>query len=225
MSSSATPFQQYLEALLEGDVRGMERQVTVLLDAGTPLVTILRDYVRAGMYEVGRLWACGEASVAVEHLAASATSLLLSQFRFHPEHAPASGRRAIIACVPDERHDIGALMVANLCDIAGWKVMLLGADTPAADLLSLVAQHEPDMLGLSATLPASRPQLEATVDRAGARFPMLEILVGGQALDDASDEPRYRKDLLARFPRLRYLHTLEELQTYLRPRDVPHPVG
>ena len=223
--STAPQFQRYMQALLEGDAREMERQIRTLADTGTPLLTIFRDYLRDGLYEVGRLWECGQASVAVEHLAASATSVVLSTFQFQPAHRPPGGRRAIITCVPDELHDIGALMIANLCDVAGWKVMLLGANTPAADLLSLVAERQPDMLGLSVTEPTNLRQLEEIATLAGTKFPSLEILIGGQALEHTEVGVRCRNNLLARFQHIRYPHTLEELQIYLDPGDAPPAEG
>jgi MerR family transcriptional regulator, light-induced transcriptional regulator len=208
-------FRRYLNALLEGDARVGHELVDGLLASKVSLATIYGDYIRRGMYEVGVLWERNQISVAIEHLAASTTQLIVSELFFKLKCSPENGRQVIIACVPHEMHDVGSLIVANVFQHAGWKIQLLGANTPAADMVEFIAARKPDMLALSCTLPANRHGMEEALARTVAAFPQLEILIGGQALGGSDEATRYRARLMAGYPTVRYIETLEALEHHL----------
>jgi methanogenic corrinoid protein MtbC1 len=208
-------FRRYLNALLEGDARVGQELVDDLFANKMSLTVIYRDYIQRGMYEVGELWERNQISVSIEHLAASTTQLIVSELFFKLKCSPDNGKQVIIACVPYEMHDVGTLIVANVFQIAGWKIQLLGANTPAADMVDFIATRKPDMLALSCTLPANRHGMEEALARTVAAFPQLEILIGGQALGGCEEAGQYRRALLASYPMVRYMETLEELERYL----------
>ena len=208
-------FRRYLNALLEGDTRVGQELVGDLLTQKVSLATIYGDYIQRGMYEVGELWERNQISVSVEHLAASTTQLIVSELFFKLKCSPENGKQVIIACVPYELHDVGTLIVANVFQLAGWRIQLLGANTPAEDMVDFIATRKPDMLALSCTLPANRRGLEDALAKSVAAFPQLEILIGGQALGGSEEAAQYRGSLLARFGTARYLETLEQLERYL----------
>ena len=208
-------FRRYLNALLEGDARVGHELVDGLLARKVSLATIYSDYIRRGMYEVGELWERNQISVSIEHLAASTTQLIVSELFFMLKCPPDNGRQVIIACVPYELHDVGTLIVANVFQLAGWKIQLLGANTPVEDMVDFIARRKPDMLALSCTLPANRHGLEEALAKTVVVFPQLEILIGGQALGGSDEAAQYRGTLMARIPKTRYLETLEELERYL----------
>jgi methanogenic corrinoid protein MtbC1 len=208
-------FRRYLNALLEGDARVGHELVDGLLARKVSLATIYSDYIRRGMYEVGELWERNQISVSIEHLAASTTQLIVSELFFMLKCPPDNGRQVIIACVPYELHDVGTLIVANVFQLAGWKIQLLGANTPVEDMVDFIARRKPDMLALSCTLPANRHGLEEALAKTVVAFPQLEILIGGQALGGSDEAAQYRGTLMARIPKTRYLETLEELERYL----------
>ena len=74
-------------------------------------------------------------------------------------------------------------MVSDLLELDGWAVNYLGANTPPADLLSLVAQVRPALLGLSATLVAHLPKTREIIAavRADPALSSVRVLVGGAA--------------------------------------------
>ena len=208
-------FRRYLNALLEGDARVGHELVDGLLASKVSLATIYCDYIQRGMYEVGDLWERNQISVSIEHLAASTTQLIVSDLFFKLKCSPHNGKQVIIACVPHEMHDVGTLIVANVFQQAGWKIQLLGANTPAEDMVDFIAKRKPDMLALSCTLPANRKGMEQALARTVAAFPQLEILIGGQALGGSDEATRYRARLMAGYPTVRYLETLEALEFHL----------
>lgn len=232
MSTTTSPsrldaaFKHYMTALLEGDARSLSALVEDLLEKKTSLNSIYCDFIQRGMYEVGVLWECNKIPVSVEHLAASATQIVLSEIylklQSKREHSP----EIIIACVHNEMHDVGTMIVANLSELAGWKSVLLGANTPTRDMLAFIEhrKHMPDLLALSITLPANRMTLEQDLEAIGTRFPALKIVIGGQALGGNTEAVQFREGLLAQYPSVSYMHTLDELEHYLRnyPAQIHH---
>lgn len=210
-------FQRYMRALLEGDIRVIGSIIDALLKAQMPMNGIYRDFIQRGLYEVGLLWERNQISVSIEHLAASATQVVLSGLYPKGQEPSNPVREVIIACVPNELHDVGTIIVANLCEAAGWKTLLLGANLPTRDMLAYIGKRSrlPDLLALSITLPANRAALARDLATITAHFPELNIVLGGQGLDGHNEAVQFRQELLARHPTVHYAQTLDDLERYL----------
>jgi len=137
------------------------------------------------LYQVGELWGQSQISVATEHLATSITGSMLTLVYPKLFISPRNGRRAVVACVGSEFHEIGAKMVADTLELLGWDAYFLGANTPVDGLLALLGEKKAELLGLSVSLDSHLDSLCETATRARAAYPNLEILAGGQAIRDA----------------------------------------
>jgi MerR family transcriptional regulator, light-induced transcriptional regulator len=210
-------YKKYMSALLEGDVRGMRQVVDDLLQKQISMHEVYRDFIQRGMYEVGKLWEQNRIPVSVEHLAATAVEVVLAEIYVKHQSRDQQGPEVMIACVSNELHDVGTMIIANLCESTGWRTILLGANTPTRDMIKFIEQrsHFPDLLALSITLPSNRPSLEDALAAITEKFPTLRILVGGQALDGQGEATHFREALLARFPSVNYLPTLEDFEQFL----------
>lgn len=208
-------YRSYMNALLEGDVRVGQRLIKELLLHKVPLSRIFSDYIQRGMYEVGALWESNQVSVSTEHLAASTAQLLISDLYLQAECRPRNGKRVVISCVSREFHDVGALILSNVFHSTGWDVSLLGANVPTGDLVDFIEKYNPAVLALSVTLPANREALEQVLETVVPTFPQLDVFVGGQAIGGSHEADQYRATLAQRFPSLRYLQTLDELEHHL----------
>src|SRR5512133_2839298 len=60
-----------------------------------------------------------------------------------PPWGRGSGALAILACAPDERHDIGLIAFGLLLRSHGRLILFLGADTPLAPIEEAVAATDP----------------------------------------------------------------------------------
>jgi MerR family transcriptional regulator, light-induced transcriptional regulator len=99
---------------------------------------------------VGDGWATHELSVAQEHLISSSVRARLDSLL-----ADARGEIrgvAVLACVPEERHELGLLMLGTLLRADGWQVAYMGADSPLGDALDLAERLEASAVCLSATM-------------------------------------------------------------------------
>jgi MerR family transcriptional regulator, light-induced transcriptional regulator len=114
---------------------------------------VLRDVVLPYLREVGERWACGEATIAQEHFA--------SNFLEGWMHTMARGwnrsgpDRAVLACVPGERHALGLMAFGLALHDLGWRITYLGADAPVAAVEHAADAVAADVVVLSAAQPGT----------------------------------------------------------------------
>lgn len=144
-----------------------------------PLETVLLEVIQSALVRIGDLWHAGEVSVATEHYA---SSLLQGRLRglLRMMVDVAGGPSVVVSCVPGERHEMGALILAIMLRRAGFRVIYLGSDTPLPDLVQLAVAQQADVVMLSVTGPR---YLKDLVRASGdlRRLPGLLVL-GGQAV-------------------------------------------
>jgi methanogenic corrinoid protein MtbC1 len=169
-----------VEAILRTDERqaaGAMREALVLHMAEDVLASIMEPI----LIWIGDEWAAGRIPISVEHFA---SSLFVRQLVVLHAASPNSWRPgiALAACHPDDRHEIGLLMITVGLRRRGWDVRYLGADLPAFDLGRAAAQLRPDVVILSCTLPVN----EETLNCIDAQLRLLpdpapDLILGGQA--------------------------------------------
>ncbi len=205
----------YLDALLAGEHQLCAGVVAEQLRLGSSLKTVYLDLMQWAMYEVGTLWENNVVSVATEHLASATTETLLALTDAKLFSQPHKDRRAVVACVPEELHQIGTHMVASFFELHGWHSFFLGANTSAAALIRSIETRDPDVVALSMCMLFNRPQLEGTIREIGRQFPRLKILLGGRAFHGESGGRQAAEELVRRYPQLQYFDSLNELEVYL----------
>lgn len=203
-------YRRYLDALLRGERRRCRAVVERLLADDVAIKEIYTQLFQRSLYEVGDLWERAAVSVAVEHLATAITEGLLDLVYPRLFAGERRGRSAVIACVANEHHQIGAKMVADVFELDGWDAHFLGADADRGALLAATEARRPEVVGLSLALAANVHELRRLAGEIRGSFPGLQLVVGGQALRwlDAG--------ALARETGARYLATLDEVERFLR---------
>ena len=121
---------QLRHALDEFDEAGAHAALDRLLSAFT-LDTVLRDAVLPYLHELGERWQRGEASIGQEHFA----SVLLRGRLLGLARGWGSGgsRRALLACLPGEQHDLGLICFGLALRGHGWRITFLGPGHAARD--------------------------------------------------------------------------------------------
>lgn len=172
---------RYLEQVMtgaRGDALALLRDA---FEAGTSIRDIYVDVFQGVLYEIGRLWDENRISVAHEHLCAVAVEVAMAHFLPHVCSSARTGMRMVAACVPGERHSIGARMVADFFEMAGWDSTYLGADIPTESVARLVLESGASLVALSASTDSSVAAVAEAVDRLRAELPAdIIILVGGR---------------------------------------------
>jgi DNA-binding transcriptional MerR regulator len=108
---------------------------------------VLGGVVLPLLRELGDGWERGDISVAQEHFASNLLrGRLLGLARGWDL---GGGPRAVLACPPNERHDLGLVIFGLALRERGWRITFLGADTPPDTLVETVNRLEPDALVLA----------------------------------------------------------------------------
>lgn len=146
------------------------------------LDTVLEEVMLPCLVQIGDGWHRGEVTVAQEHFASNLIrERLLALARLD---AWGRGPRAILACGPDERHDIALIGFGIILGRDGWRTTFLGADTPVETLAEASETLRPDVVVLSATME-DRLAVAAPALRHLARTQRLAIAGPGAQLDVA----------------------------------------
>jgi methanogenic corrinoid protein MtbC1 len=135
------------------------------------------------MYRIGELWAAGEIGVGQEHLATQiATQVLALAHDVAGLAARRAEHRAMLAAVEGEHHVVALDMAAKLLESAGYEVLKLGADVPTHALPAIVADHDPALFVLSATMPDAGKRVPAAIDAITAAGPDIGLILGGASI-------------------------------------------
>ena len=142
--------QELREAL---DVMDADAAHAVLdgLLASFTLETVLSGVLLPYLHELGERWQRAEASVAQEHFASNLLRARLLALARGWERG--DGRTALLACAPGEQHDLPLIIFGLALRGRGWRIVMLGADTPAASIADTAKSLEPDLVVVSSMTP------------------------------------------------------------------------
>ena len=179
-----------------------------VLDLGP--VPAMDEIISPFLVRVGEAWACGDVSVAQEHVASSVVRDVLGWLL--QSAAPSAEAPTLIATtIAGEAHEFGAMMAAVVAAVAGWRVLYLGANTPADELATAAraAHARTIVVGIVGKEAADTVRTEATALRKAVGSKMRIIAGGATAADHRLSLKRARIEIVesrAEFRRL--LNTL-----------------
>lgn len=148
--------------------------------AALPPLKAFDEVLAPLLCDVGERWESGTLTVAQEHLVSQMVRARLVSLL----HAAPLGRHrhGVLACFPEEEHEMGLLGAALRLRHLGVRVTLLGQRVPAEDLGRAVLALRPDFVGLSTVASRSAEAFEDTLTRLRQALPRgLPVWVGGAA--------------------------------------------
>jgi len=167
--------------------------------------TVLADVVLPYLHELGERWSRGEASVAQEHFASNVLrGRLLGLARGWGQ---GSGPRALLACAPQELHDLPLVIFGLALRARGWRISFLGPDTPIDTVAEAARALDPALVVVSGSTPDLFAAVTEELRRLGAEWP---VAVAGRGATQAlarrtgarllADDPILAADRLAAGP-------------------------
>lgn len=174
-------YSEFYTHLIRGDKRVCSSLVENLIEKQAPVDIIYTDLFQKALYKVGEDWEMNRISVATEHMATAITESLMIRLQPQLFSAERTGNKAVIACVANEYHQVGAKMVADLLEMKGWDGYFIGANTPFIELIRFIESQNPDLIGLSLSIYFNIHELKNTLSQIRKHFPDTPILLGGQA--------------------------------------------
>jgi 5-methyltetrahydrofolate--homocysteine methyltransferase len=176
------------ESILEGQQKTAVSAVEAALSAGLDPAKILNEGMIAAMREVGRLFEEGEYYVPEMLIAARAmqSGLVILKPYLAKANVQSAGKVAI-GTVKGDLHDIGKNLVTMMLEGAGFEVKDLGTDVSPEKFVAVVANEGVDILGLSALLTTTMPNMKVTIEalkEAGLRD-KVKVMIGGAPVTEA----------------------------------------
>lgn len=161
------------------------------------------------LLQIGEAWLTGEISIAVEHFASSFVRARLENL-FHTSPYNLHGPFALVACAPDELHELGAMFLSIFLRRAGFRVVYLGQNVPLDSLEGMITALKLDVVCVSST----------RAETAAALYSLREFL-------DDMLEKRGKAPLLAYGGRVfnRFPHITERLGGIYLGEDAPVAVS
>jgi 5-methyltetrahydrofolate--homocysteine methyltransferase len=166
-------------AIEAGDRASAVRMTNEALAAGIAPQEIL-DAMTDAMGVVGRRFQDGDIFVPEMLIAAramkEATFILepvLVDAGIRPEHT------AIIGTVEGDLHDIGKNLVGMMLKGAAIAVVDLGVNVPAEKFLEAAREHNASLIGLSALLTTTMPNMRKVVEAIKASGLDAKVMIGG----------------------------------------------
>jgi len=144
----------------------------------------LVDDGRQGLEVVGEKFDCGDFFL-MELMRAAQIFQSVAEV-LNPKIVEAHGGvqthgRVVIGTVAGDIHDLGKNIVKILLECRGVEVFDLGVDVPTERFVAAVKEHQPQVVGMSALLTASVPEMNKNVEAfeaAGIRD-QVKVIVGG----------------------------------------------
>ncbi len=179
--------RRFLLAVLEGRRHDAHQLLLDAMEQGASVADLHRHVLAGTQAELGRMWQVGDATIAEEHLASRTVEEALTLLRARSPRVEPNGRKVLVASVQGNMHDIGARMVADHFEMAGWQAFLLGADTPADAVVSAISHFKADLVALSAGLGLNIRATAALVAAIREASPAVPVLVGGRPFSRLPD--------------------------------------
>jgi methylmalonyl-CoA mutase cobalamin-binding domain/chain len=171
-----------VEALRELEEDRVYELVDEKIRAGVPAFDVV-SACNEGMVQIGELFSSGKYFISQLIFSAEILKGVMAKLEPLMQGATAaqSAGKVVIGTVKGDIHDIGKNIVATLLKGSGFEVIDLGVDVPAEKFVASVRESGARVLGLSALLNFTYPEMKHVVEevaKAGLRG-AVKVVIGG----------------------------------------------
>jgi methanogenic corrinoid protein MtbC1 len=186
MSRSAF-FERYMSFLLEGNRRGCFEAFEEHRRECRKPMELFTGLLWPAMTQVERLYRADRINKVTEQMATRVNRQLADQVRRFLEPQELNGKAIVITCADGEPEELGAQMLADLFESAGWRVYFVGGGVPNDEIISLVGHVKATILLIYGTTPQGVPGVRQLIDtlREIGVCPTMNVLVSGGVFNRA----------------------------------------
>ena len=192
----SAPWHTRLQArMLAGDEAGSWGVVEAAIGSGMEPRDFYCDVLTPVLHTIGELWQNGEIGVEDEHLASNVASAMIG--RLGPRFASRGRTKGtvVMAMPAGEQHDLGVAMMGDILRSDGYRVLNLGADTPAPALVAALREVDDlSALALSVVNSESLTTAASLIEAVRQSIGAVPVLAGGAAVRDEQSAQRLGAD-------------------------------
>jgi len=179
--------RQVQNDVLEGDQAAIQEHIQSLLAKGVKAEEILKRGMLSAMEVISERFKSGEAFIPEVLLSARAMNEAVKVLQPHLGGTQLAAKgKVLIGTVKGDLHDIGKNLVITMLKGVGFETVDLGIDVPTPAFIKAVEEHKPHILGLSALLTTTMPQMQAVIEglkQKGLRD-RVKVMVGGAPVNE-----------------------------------------
>lgn len=178
-------------AVIEGNREEIVKAVNDTLAAGFTPLSVANDIILKALSEVGEKFAAKEyflpQVIRSAETAQGAFAVIKPMLK---KDAGFSQGKIVLATVKGDVHDIGKNIVAAVLESHGWEVIDLGKNIEAKDIVEAAAANNAPVIGLSALMTTTMPEMEKVVLERNSRKVAVKVLIGGAPVTE-----KYAKEI------------------------------
>jgi len=179
-----------LEEIKNAVIDGRHSEIEALVEAAIKRQADLNELINkaliAAMDVVGGRFSKSEIFVPEMLVAAVTMKKGLDMIKPLLQEGQEQSKGKIVLCtVRGDLHDIGKNLVAMMLEGAGFEVIDLGVDVTVENVIDKVADIQPQVLGMSALLTTTMPEMENVIHVLQARGirEKVKVIIGGAPVD------------------------------------------
>ncbi len=183
MPSKDETLRKLFQCVIDGDADAAVANAREAMESGVDPLIAIEEGLSRGLRDIGERFGKGEVFLPELVMAAEAMKEGVKVITpYMPKGKERRGLgRIIIGTVKGDLHDIGKSIVVAMLEAAGFEVFDLGVDIPGETFVEKVSELKPDIVGLSALLTTTLPEMERIVNalrNVGLRD-KVKVMVGG----------------------------------------------
>ena len=178
-------FEDIKNTVINGKHKDIEALVEDAIQGKSNLDDLINDALIGAMDVVGDRFAKSEIFVPEMLVAAMTMKKGLDIIKpLLKDQEQQSKGKVVLCTVKGDLHDIGKNLVGMMLEGAGFEIIDMGVDVTVENVVDKVAEIQPQVLGLSALLTTTMPEMEnvITVLQARGMRESVKIMVGGAPL-------------------------------------------
>ena len=179
------------DAVVDMDEDLARELAQAVVDEGFDAYEAIEKGLSAGMEEVGRLYEEEEYFIPELLLCSDAMYAGIEILRPHIKKREDSVRHTVvIGVVEGDTHDIGKNLVKIMLESAGFDVIDLGRDIPAAEFVRAAEEHNAEIIALATLMTTAMPAMREVLEvlEKEAKRGKFKVVVGGGPISPAFAE-------------------------------------
>lgn len=186
-------------AIREGDKDEIPALIHRAVDENFSADELTERALTAAMNELGDDFGSGKIFLPQVLLSAETMRLAFDELKkIFPAQNTSTQGTFVIATVKGDVHDLGKNIVGALIANSGFKLVDLGKDVDAAQIVRAAIEHDADIVGLCALMTTTMIQIDKVIAELHAAGCKSKVMVGGAALTqeyaDSAGADAYARD-------------------------------
>ena len=176
------------DAVVDMDEDLARELAQAVVDEGFDAYDAIEKGLSAGMEEVGRLYEEEEYFIPELLLCSDAMYAGIEILKPHIKKREDTVRHTVvIGVVEGDTHDIGKNLVKIMLESAGFDVIDLGRDIPAAEFVRAAEEHQAEIIALATLMTTAMPAMREVLEvlEKEAKRGKFKVVVGGGPISPA----------------------------------------